>query len=75
VPQPDTSARYCDSSSYSGYVEDAVDWQGNKMYFRGFANLDAVRPCFLNLKPLSQIESTRAEPPIIPTLSLKPNRS
>ena len=42
MPQPDTSARYCDSSSYSGYVEDAVDWQGNKMYFRGFANLDAV---------------------------------
>lgn len=35
--------RYCDSSSYSGYVEEPVQWQGNQMYFRGFANLDAVR--------------------------------
>ena len=35
--------RYCDSSSYSGMVEQAVQWQGNSMYFRGFANLDAVR--------------------------------
>ncbi len=50
--------RYCDSSSYSGYVEGPVLWQGNKLFFRGFANLDAVRTrSALNQSPVALLNS------------------
>lgn len=50
--------RYCDSSSYSGYVEEPVLWQGNKLFFRGFANLDAVRTrSALNQSPVALLNS------------------